>query len=78
MSLHEGHVGSAHDVSLIPERYHTAVWRGWGMWTLLEGWSSPGHRGTQGTEAPRWHGMKHIQWVAGCPRVGRSWGQERG
>lgn len=31
MSLHEGHMGSAHDVFLIPEQYHTAVWRGWGM-----------------------------------------------
>lgn len=49
ISLHEGHVGSAHDVSLIPEEYLGSVWRGWGMWSLLEGGAAPG------TEAPKGH-----------------------
>lgn len=49
MSLREGHLCSAHDVSLIPERYHTAVWRGWRMRSLLEGGAAPG------TEAPEGH-----------------------
>lgn len=48
ISLHEGHVGSAHDVSLIPEEYLGAVWRAWGMLSLLEGRAAPG-RGNQRT-----------------------------
>lgn len=68
MSLHEGHVRSAHDVFLIPEQYHTAVWRIWdtgGIWVLLKGWSSPEHRGTQGTQVTHWVVGRHEAHPAG-------------
>lgn len=41
MGLHEGHMGAAHGVSLIPKQY-IQLCGGAGDVTLVEGWSSPG------------------------------------